>query len=193
MEFRTGLWSRGLTCQMRDTVQGLLPVVQLLSRDWLFATIWIVALPGSSVHGISQARILEWVAISFSRRSSPPRDWTRVSCLGRWILYHWAIWKALRYRIPGSKWTWKPVQTGEKRVLASGVNSGMCHFSHGATQPQLRCWQEPWSGQGWAKEEGVLTTIWHTEEARWKIKGGDKRFIPRIWIQRTPEKAEGKL
>ena len=35
--------------------------------------------PGSSIHGIFQARILEWVAISFSRRSSRPRDWTRVS------------------------------------------------------------------------------------------------------------------
>ena len=37
--------------------------------------------PGSSVHGIFQARILEWVAISFSRGSSRPRDWTRVSCI----------------------------------------------------------------------------------------------------------------
>ena len=36
-------------------------------------------LPGSSVHEILQARILEWVAISFSRRSSQPRDWTQVS------------------------------------------------------------------------------------------------------------------
>ena len=36
-------------------------------------------LPSSSIHGLSQARILEWVAISFSRRSSRPRDWTRVS------------------------------------------------------------------------------------------------------------------
>ena len=35
--------------------------------------------PGSSVHGILQARILEWVAISFSRGSSRPRDWTQVS------------------------------------------------------------------------------------------------------------------
>ena len=39
------------------------------------------SLPGSSVHGILQARILEWVAISFSRRSSQPRDWTQVSCI----------------------------------------------------------------------------------------------------------------
>ena len=37
------------------------------------------SLPGCSVHGIYQARILEWVAISFSRRSSRPRDRTRVS------------------------------------------------------------------------------------------------------------------
>ena len=37
------------------------------------------SLPGFSVHGIFQARIMEWVAISFSRRSSCPRDWTRVS------------------------------------------------------------------------------------------------------------------
>ena len=37
--------------------------------------------PGSSVHGGVQARILEWVAISFSRGSSQPRDQTRVSCI----------------------------------------------------------------------------------------------------------------
>ena len=37
--------------------------------------------PGSSVHGILQARILEWVAIPFSRASSRPRDRTRVSCI----------------------------------------------------------------------------------------------------------------
>ena len=44
---------------------------------------------GSSVRGILQARILEWAAISFSRGSSQPRDRTCVSCIGRWILYHW--------------------------------------------------------------------------------------------------------
>jgi len=37
--------------------------------------------------GILQARILEWVAMLSSRRSSPPRYWTHVSCIGRWILY----------------------------------------------------------------------------------------------------------
>ena len=37
------------------------------------------SLPGSSLHGILQARVLEWVAISFSRGSSRPRDQTRIS------------------------------------------------------------------------------------------------------------------
>ena len=49
---------------------------------------------GSSVHGISQAGILEWVVSSFSRRSSRPRDQTQVSCIGRWILYHRATGEA---------------------------------------------------------------------------------------------------
>ena len=52
----------------------------------------------SSVHGIFQARILDWVAISYSRGSSWPRDWTQVSsisCIGRQILYHWATWESL--------------------------------------------------------------------------------------------------
>ena len=47
-------------------------------------------LPGSSVHGNFQARILQWVAISVFRGSSQPRDQTHiscVSCIGKWILY----------------------------------------------------------------------------------------------------------
>ena len=46
----------------------------------------------SSVYGVLQARMLEWVATPSSRGSSPPRDWTHVSgvsCTGRWVLYHW--------------------------------------------------------------------------------------------------------
>ena len=50
--------------------------------------------PGSSVHGILQARILEWVAISSSRGSSWPRDRTCISCIGRWSLYPWTTWEA---------------------------------------------------------------------------------------------------
>ena len=58
------------------------------------------SLPGSSAHGILQARILEWVAITCSRGSSWQRDLTCISyitCIGMWILYHWATWEALTY------------------------------------------------------------------------------------------------
>ena len=50
--------------------------------------------PGSSVHGIFQARILEWIAISFSRGSSKPRNWTQVSCITGRFFTNWAIREA---------------------------------------------------------------------------------------------------
>ena len=52
--------------------------------------------PGSSLHGIFQARTLEWAVISYSRASSQPRDQTHISCIsciGRRILYCWATWE----------------------------------------------------------------------------------------------------
>ena len=61
-----------------------------------FSCVWpcdpmVHSLPGSSVHGILQARILGWVAMPSSRGSFSPRDRTCVSyasCIGRWILYN---------------------------------------------------------------------------------------------------------
>ena len=51
--------------------------------------------PGSSAHGISQARILEWVAIPFSKESSPPKDRAQVSCIEGRLFTIWATNKAL--------------------------------------------------------------------------------------------------
>ena len=56
---------------------------------------------GSSVYKVSQAKILEWVDISFSRESSWPRDGIRVSCIGTQVLYHWATQGSLQ-----GKWRW---------------------------------------------------------------------------------------
>ena len=56
--------------------------------------------PGSYVHGISQAKVLKWVAISFSRGSSRLRDGTHISCISfidRRILYPWATREALDF------------------------------------------------------------------------------------------------
>ena len=50
--------------------------------------------PGSSVHGIFQARILEWVAISFSRESSWPKDQTHVSCVSCIAGRFFTLWQA---------------------------------------------------------------------------------------------------
>ena len=52
------------------------------------------SLPGFSIHGIFQARVLEWVAISFSKGSSPPRVWTRVSHIAGRHLTLWATREA---------------------------------------------------------------------------------------------------
>ena len=60
---------------------------------WLFVTPIDCSPPGCSVHGILQARILEWVVMPFSRGSSRPKDQTRVSCVscfGREVFYHLA-------------------------------------------------------------------------------------------------------
>ena len=53
------------------------------------------SLPGSSVHGIFQARILEWVATAFSKRSSLPRDWTWVFCIEGKFFTIWATREVL--------------------------------------------------------------------------------------------------
>ena len=63
---------------------------KMLSCVWLFATPWTVAYEAPLSMGIFQARILEWVAISFSRRSSRPRDWTQVSRIIGWRFTVWA-------------------------------------------------------------------------------------------------------
>ena len=81
-------------------------------------------LPGSSVHGILQERILKWIAVSFSRGSSQPRDQTTISCLAGGFSYHWAVrevlWTHMKtitmantfvltilYQTQDSVWTWK--------------------------------------------------------------------------------------
>ena len=60
------------------------------------------SLPGSSVHGILQARILEWVPIPFSRRSFWPRDWTKVACTAGRFFTVWVTREALLHFI----WLW---------------------------------------------------------------------------------------
>ena len=64
-------------------------VIHLYIHTHTYICIYDCSLPGSSIHGIFQARTLEWVSISFSRRYSQPRDWTRASCI---VDRHFTIW-----------------------------------------------------------------------------------------------------
>ena len=86
--------------QIRATMPPRFQCVCVCSVIQLCPTLWNptdCSPPDSSVHGLSQERIPEWVAISFSRGSSWPRDWNHlscISCIGRQILYHCATWES---------------------------------------------------------------------------------------------------
>ena len=87
------------------------------------------SLPWSSVRGISQARILEWVAICFPRGSSQPRDRTHISYTGRKILSHWAVGPWNKYFIfavrvlseEGITFSWGQVQAAWLTSVLSGI------------------------------------------------------------------------
>ena len=88
-------WSGAL--MLRACLTSLIPSLIVLSPFYAVlshsvvcnsAFPWTVGPQGSSVHGICQARILEGVAISFSRGSSRLRDGTHIFCIGRCVL-HW--------------------------------------------------------------------------------------------------------
>ena len=80
-------------------------------------------LPGSSIHGIFQARILKGIAISFSRRSSRPRDWSRVS---RIVGRRFIVWASREVRdILNSKINKK--HKNVKNVLINGLFQNTCY------------------------------------------------------------------
>ena len=84
------------------------------------------SLPGSSTHGIFQARILEWIAISFSRGSSWSRDQTQVSCTAERLFTIWATRGTLEFRTRGcsnqafSGWLGEECGTGWQHSINIG-------------------------------------------------------------------------
>ena len=85
-------------------------VVVLVTQSWpTLCEPMNCSLPGSSVHGILQARTLEWVAIPFSRWSSQPKDQTRVSCIASNSFTVWATRDApVPYPFNHSSASWRP-------------------------------------------------------------------------------------
>ena len=64
-----------------------------------------LSVTSDTVHGILQARILEWIAVPFSREPSQPRDWTQVSCIAGRFLTCWANGEALKPFMVSIKYT----------------------------------------------------------------------------------------
>ena len=99
------------------------------------------SLPGSSVRGIPQVRILEWVVISSLRESTRRRDRTCFSCIGRWNLYHRPTWKALFTNKTLNKKECGQISRYNKiSTVISGNWREMGIFMHWTnTSPSLRC------------------------------------------------------
>ena len=111
------LWSRTES----DTTEA---TEQQQQHIQLFVTPWTLAHQVPVSIGISQARILKWAVISFSRGSSWPRNGTHISCIGRWIPYSWATREACILLYPSLKsslkkrrnfWLEKDVETRARK------------------------------------------------------------------------------
>ena len=151
--------------------------------------------PSSSLHGIFQAIILEWVAIPFSRRSSWPKDQTRVSCIVGRFFTIWVTKEAKEkyvfakeknkegISIKGPACVKAPSSDGSWNVLSPEAVK-LCwraHLKVGRSRRQgqaeswellLRCWRKR---QEWTCEICDLASAW--PEVRWPGRG-----IATVWI-----------
>ena len=116
------------------------------------------SLPGSSVHGISQARRLERAAMSFSRGSPWPREWTCVSCISRWILYHQAtretpvLYVGDRISFTQNVWSislcWGPATCQALYIISShSVRQVLCSFHRQGMGSSTRAAPRPGSSR----------------------------------------------
>ena len=117
------------------------------------------SLPGSSVHGIPKARILEWVAIPFSRGSSPPRDPTLVSCF---------VCRVFTIRA-----TREDPEDPSVQFSCSVMSDSL--WPHGLQHARL---PPSWSSSGswrWMGRPGVLQSMGSTTEG---LTQGSSSFLP---------------
>ena len=155
--------------------------------------------PGFSIHGIFQDRILEWVAISSSRGSSRAKDQTHISCIGRRIIHHWAIWEAsvfVRLQLNAEKWIceWRLNKSvtsylqniHEPAFMNPCVNrpTGGCSSSAPSSSPGSWLAQQPqhWVTPEWASRGAVIRSQrqgTNPDPDKWKE---NTVSFPRIWI-----------
>ena len=133
------------------------------------------SLPGFSVHRILQARILEWVAISFSRGSSQPRNQTWVSCIAGRFFTDWATREALGRT---DNWSWS----------SSSLATWFEELTH---------WKRPWCWErlkaggevddrgwdGWTASPTRWTWVWASSGSWWWT--GKPGMLRSMWLQRA--------
>ena len=139
------------------------------------------SLPGSSIHGIFQARTLEWVAISFSRRSFPPRDWTWVShIVGR----RFTIW-ATKEVLP---------RLHIKKQRCNFANKGPSSQSYGFSRSHVGMWEldlkESWAPNNWCFWTVVLEK---TIEGLWTARRSNQSILKEISPEYSLERLMLKL
>ena len=155
---------------------------------WVLVTQWCLSLcntmdyssPGSSVHGIFQERILEWVDIPFTRRSFWPRDQTWVSCMAGRFHTVWATQEAHYFQLPSSVITWEKqhIKLGLAMSYLEGISllAFSCHFPNGGfiktrnRQKRLTVNLESGNEECWVFQEqceetgetqaGAVRTLW---------------------------------
>ena len=116
--YQSGIFWGEMVCFSFTSTVCVCVCVCVLSHVWLFCKPMDHSLPGSSVHGILQARILEWVAMPSSRGSSQPRDATRGSCIAGGFFICWDIREPLTNTVGEEKVegktnkTWGPTSLG---------------------------------------------------------------------------------
>ena len=158
-----------LTPQWRPRVAKIIIIIVCVrecARACALSHVWFCdpmgcRLPASPVHRIFQARILEWVTISFFRESSPPKDWTLVSCIsgiGRWVLYQLSHWGS-----PSNYYN-KRIINKQKRIC----KPDSCHFFFLHTLPSLSC--QVWDLAPWPEIEPRLPALAAQSLSHWTTK-----------------------
>ena len=104
------------------------------------------SLPGPSIHGILQVRLLEWVAISFSRRSSQPRDWTWVSCIAGRFFTIWALVQWIKGFPGGSEVKTSACNAGDLGLIPG---LGRSPGERNGNPLQYSCLENPMDGGAW--------------------------------------------
>ena len=141
------------------------------------------SLPGFSVHGIFQARVLEWVAISFSRGSSWPRDQTQVSCIAgrRFILW------ATRVIIPKKrKYRGSAVRNTDMFIIQPlHLHCPSCHV-YGTRSLSVCCWI-PKPLEYWALKKELNENMlgqWTNKLVLFYFKGRGYSTPPYLWLDK---------